>query len=134
MNSAGISRPNAASRAATKSSVYYRNDEWDVVDAVKGGKKLEEMKEAELPEVMQKMSKDERKAYVEKNAKKRQEIQKQIQVLNDARKKHIADERKKLKGADKSLGSAMIKVVRKQAETRKFKFEESKPKPAPEKK
>ena len=78
---------------------------------------------------MKKMNKEQRKEYVEKNAAKRQEIQKKIQELNEARKKYVAAEKRKLEGADKSLGSAMIKAVRKQAETRKFKFEESKPKP-----
>ena len=128
-NSRRISSSNAAGRALTKSSGYYRNDTWDVVDAMKDGKKLDEFKEAELPENMRKMNKKERKVYVEKNAKQRQEIQKKIQTLNEARKKHIAAERKKLAGADKSLGSAMIKAVRKQAETRKFKFKETKPAP-----
>jgi molybdopterin-biosynthesis enzyme MoeA-like protein len=87
--------------------------------------KLEDFKDTDLPKEMQKMNKDERKAYVEKNAKERQEIQKKIQTLNESRKKHIAAEMKKLAGADKSLGSAMIKAVRKQAETRNFKFEQT---------
>ncbi len=128
-NSRMISSSNLAQRAATKSSKFYRNESWDVVDAMKDGKKLDEFKESDLPEVMRKMNKKERKAYVEGNAKKRQEIQTQIQTLNDARKKYVADEIKKLAGADKSLGSAMIKAVRKQAESRKFKFEEAKPTP-----
>jgi len=125
-NSRRLSVSNAAGRAATKSSTYYRNDSWDVVDAIKNNKmKLEDFKDTDLPKEMQKMNKDERKAYVEKNAKERQEIQKKIQTLNQARKKHIAAEMKKLAGADKSLGSAMIKAVRKQAETRNFKFEQT---------
>lgn len=130
-NSGRLSVSNAAARAATKSSSYYRNDSWDVVDAVKNDKlKLKELKKEDLPEEMKKMNKDQQKEYVEKKSKKRQEIQKKIQKLNEARKKHIADEMKKLNKADKSLGSAMIKAVRKQAESRKFKFD----KPKPEKK
>ena len=127
-NSRSLSVSNAAGRAVTKSSGYYRNDTWDVVDAIKNNKmKLEDFKDTDLPKEMQKMNKDERKAYVEKNAKERQKIQKKIQTLNDARKKHIVAEMKKLAGADKSLGSAMIKAVRKQAETRNFKFKKNKP-------
>lgn len=126
-NSASISNSNMASRAATKSSNYYRNDSWDVVDAIKNKKvKLEEMKDADLPKEMRGMSKDERKAYVDDYARKREKIQKEIQSLNQARNEYIAAERKKLVGEDKSLGSAMIKAVRQQAKTKKFTFGDEK--------
>src|SRR5438874_2438893 len=45
--------PVAASRAAAKASVLYRNDEWDLVDARAHGKKdVAHMKAEELPEPM----------------------------------------------------------------------------------
>ena len=129
-NSRRISASNAATRAATKSSQFYLNYSWDVVDALKNDKlKLEDLKDEDLPEEMKKLNKDQRNQYVQKKAKERQEIQTKIQTLNQARKKYIAAETKKLAGADKSLGSAMIKAVRKQAENRNFKFEQTKPTP-----
>ena len=126
-NSSSISISNMAQRAATKSSRYYRNDKWDIVDAMKDGKvKLEEMESSELPKEMQTMDKSEQEKYVAEKAEKRAVIQKKIQKLNAERKEYIAAEMKKIAGADKSLGSAIIKAVRKQAESRKFEFQEVK--------
>ena len=126
LNALTVSGANASSRAMTKSSQFYRNDSWDIVDALKHDKvKLEEIKNEDLPENMQKMSMEERKAYVESNAKKRAEIQKKIQVLNEQRKKYVAEEMKKLQRRGKTLGSAMIQAVRRQATARNFKFKSS---------
>src|SRR6185312_16033039 len=52
MDSAAVaaSPPTAAARAEAKASTLYRNDEWDLVDAAKHGKKdVAHMKAAELP-------------------------------------------------------------------------------------
>lgn len=126
LNALNVSGANASSRAMTKSSQFYRNDSWDIVDALKHDKvKLEEIKNEDLPENMQKMSMEERKAYVESNAKRRAEIQKKIQVLNEQRKKYVAEEMKKLQRRGETLGSAMIQAVRRQATARNFKFESS---------
>ena len=83
-------------RAVAKGSSYYRNDAWDLVDGLREGTiSLEEMKEEDLPEVMRKMSVDERKAYVEAKAAERAKIQKQIAELNVEREKYVAAERAK---------------------------------------
>jgi hypothetical protein len=116
----------AVQRAVAKSSLHYRNERWDLVDAHKGGKvKLEELKDEDLPENMQKMTAEEREAYVADMAKKRTDIQDQIQTLNDARKAYVAAEMKKLadKGED-TLEAVIIKAVRSQAEKKDFKFEQ----------
>jgi len=115
-------------RSVAKSSINYRNEHWDLVDAyAKDSDKLGEIKEGELPENMRKMTDKERKEYVEAKAKERAEIQKKIQGLNEQRKKYVAAEMKKQQEAgEKTLGSAVIQAVREQAKKKNFKFEQPK--------
>jgi len=123
-NAASASKQAQVQRALTKSSFNYRNSDWDLVDALKDKKvKLEEIETEELPEDMQKMTVDQRKAYVEAKTKERVQIQQKIQHLNLERNNFIAAEMKKQQGRDNTLGTAIIKVVREQATKKKFSFE-----------
>jgi len=125
-NAAAASKEAELQRAVTKSSLYYKNEFWDLVDAVSSNKvKLEEVKEEDLPEKMQKMSKEERKTYIEAQAKQRVKIQQRIQELNKQRKKYVAEEMKKRQLQGYTLGSAVIKAVRDQAKEKNFTFESS---------
>ena len=122
-NAAGVALEVAVQRAVAKANAQYRNDRWDLVDAVANGTlKIEDLKEDQLPEKMQKMSAEERKAFVEANRAQRAHIQKQINDLNAQRNKYVAEEMKKLaeKGED-TLDAAMIKTLRAQAERKEFK-------------
>ncbi|HVK59521.1 MAG TPA: VWA domain-containing protein, partial [Candidatus Kapabacteria bacterium] len=75
----------AVSRALTKASANYRNSEWDLVDAVKEKKvKLAELKKEELPKELEKLSVEEREAYVDKKAQERAVLQAKINELNKA--------------------------------------------------
>lgn len=114
----------ALDRALAKSSANYCNEGWDMVDAMKQKDfKLESVKEEDLPEVMRKMTLEERQAYVAGKTKERAAIQAQIQTLNEAREKFIAAEMKKRGLEDKStLGSAMVTAVRTQCEKKEFQF------------
>jgi hypothetical protein len=122
---AEVASPAAAvSRAVTKSSLYYRNEAWDMVDAIRSNKiKLEDVKEEDLPEDLREMSQVERKSYIEAKAKQRGEIQQRIQELNEQRKKYVAEEMKKQQQQGNTLGSAAIKAVREQAKKKDFTFE-----------
>ena len=116
----------------TKSSANYLNESWDLVDALNSKKlKLEDVKDSELPEKMQKMSQQERETYIKENATRRTKIQDKIQQLNEERKKHVAQEMKKLTNKEATLGSAITQAIREQAEKKNFKFEK---KEIPEKK
>lgn len=124
---AAISSPKAElTRAVAKSSYHYRNDSWDLVDAIDAKKvELEEIKEEELPEKLRNMSPEERKTYIEEQKKERAKIQKRIQELNEQRKKYIAKEMKKLQQHGNTLGSAIIRAIRDQAGKKNFTFESS---------
>jgi len=104
-NATAASEEGAIQRAVTKSSLYYRNEAWDLVDALETDKlKLEDVKTEDLPEKMQQMSNEERKAYIETRARERTQIQQRIQHLNEQRKKYVAEEMKKRHEEGNTLG------------------------------
>jgi hypothetical protein len=122
-NALSVNKEVMVQRSVAKSSPQYSNTAWDMVDAVKEGKvKVEEMKEAELPEEMKKMDTKERKAYIGKMQKKREAIQKKISKLNKERDKYVSEKRKKMAG-DQTLDEALVKAIKEQAAKKKYKFE-----------
>jgi hypothetical protein len=104
-------------RSVTKSNAQYRNESWDLVDAVRDNNvKLDDVKEADLPEDMRKMTPEERKDFVAKKQSEREALQGQIQKLNSERDKFVADEMKKKAGKqDETLDQALISTIREQA-------------------
>ena len=121
-NSMAVNDEVMVNRAVTKSGAQYRNSSWDLVDAKKDGKlKIEELKSNELPAEMQKMSIDERKAYVEKMAKEREDIQNKIKKLNEERDKYVAQKMLENKN-DNTLDAVMIKAIREQAKEKNYSF------------
>lgn len=79
------------------------------------------MKTEELPAEMQKMSAEERKAHIEKNARERAELQTRINSLNREREQFVAQKMKETAGTD-TLDAAMISAVRAQSAQRNFLF------------
>ena len=125
-NAAGVSTSNAAQRAVTKSSRLYKNVGWDMVDADEAGAvDIAKMEEEALPDEMKGMDGEERKAYVGKKKKEREEIQAEIRKLNKGRKKFVAEKRSKMEKSDsETMNSALIKAVRSQAVEADFEFAE----------
>lgn len=114
----------AADRALAKCAAQYNNARWDLVDACKDEKfDWTKLKDEELPHEMRTMTLEERKAYVEKKAKERAEIQSQIKELSAKRGEFIKEEMKKqgLKG-DKAFDEAVRKTLTEQAEKKGFQF------------
>jgi hypothetical protein len=104
-----------ASRAEAKASGLYKNESWDLVDAVKDGRrKLEEVKEAELPAEMRRMTVAERRAHIEKMNQQRAATQQQIAKLQKQRAAYVAEKAKAGSG-DKTLEDAVVGSVRQQA-------------------
>lgn len=86
-----------ASRSISKTrSNAYMNSTWDLVDAVKGGKKLEDIPEEELPEEFKGLSDEEKQQLFEKTKADRERYQQKIQDLAAKRKEFIATEKKRL--------------------------------------
>ena len=121
-NSMGLNPAVMAERSVAKASGQYKNESWDLVDAEKEGKvDLTKLDEVKLPDEMKQMTMDERKDYVDKMAKKREEIQNKINQLDEARRKYIAN--KQLENQNDTFDAALINAVREQAEKKNFEFE-----------
>jgi hypothetical protein len=117
-NAAGQSTGSNVSRMVAKAGAQYRNASWDLVDAIREGNvKIEDVKVEDLPESMQKMTLEQRKAYVEGQQKARLDLQKQIQQLNEERVKFVAAKQKELaeKTGKESLDQAMLRAAHEQA-------------------
>lgn len=124
-NADRLGRQTAASRVAAKSKAVYRNESWDLVDAVvKGDKKVADVKDADLPAAMRLMSAPQREEHVQKKQAEREEIQKQIAELSAQRDKHVKEERARTAGGKVALDDAMLKSIREQAKQQGFEFTE----------
>jgi hypothetical protein len=110
-------------RSVAKASANYVNASWDLVDgSSQNGFEISKMKTEELPAEMQKMNVEERKVFVEKNARERQQLQTQINRLNSEREKYVAQRMKELAGTN-TLDTVVISAVREQSAQRNFRFE-----------
>jgi len=84
----------AVSRAATKASGLYRNDTWDLVDAVTTGRvRLESIDRSKLPATLKDLSLEECRQHIDAQAVRRKSIQEQIQALSQTRSLWLATAR-----------------------------------------
>lgn len=118
-----------AKRAQTKSSSYYNNAQWDLVDAIKDGKvkgnQLAEMANDVLPEEMRKMDEGQKIQYVQNKIEERQLIKREIIKLTKARKEYVLKKRKETAKRSPVMSDALTAAIKKQAKTKAFEFSES---------
>ncbi|MCW8875516.1 MAG: VWA domain-containing protein [Kangiellaceae bacterium] len=116
-----------AKRAKTKSSTYYNNKSWDLVDAIEEGEvsvgQIAEFQEQDLPEEMHDMSVEEKKDYVIQKAEERKAIQEKIIVLGSRRAAYVAEKRKEQAAAAPTMDQALSAAIKKQAEKKSFSLE-----------
>lgn len=121
-NAEVYSKANAVKRTVSKSSRFYKNKSWDLVDAVEDEEVvIEDLKEEALPQELKGKSDSEIKAYVAKKKEERTAIQKKIQALNIKRKHYISEKTKA--EANNGLENAMIKAIKEQAKKKKYTWE-----------
>ena len=123
-NAQSASPGSMVQRAVSKSSVHYRNTDWDLVDAIEQKTvKLEELKDEDLPNEMRQMNEQEKNEYLKVKSEERNSIQRQIKELNEQRKIYVAKEMKKRadKGED-TLEKVIIKTIHEQVKKKNFKF------------
>lgn len=132
-NASGVSASSSIQRGVSKANAYYKNSKWDLCDAcIDKTVDLAKIPVEDLPENMRKMTVDERKKYIDGKIADREKIRKDINELNDARKKHVAEKRKEM--AEKSgeegdtLDEAVIGAIRSQAKEKKYSFGDEKSK------
>jgi len=110
-------------RAIAKASANYQNAGWDLVDAVKDKNfDLAKLRPEDLPEPMRKMNAGEQRAFIEKHARQRSEIQARIRQLNAEREKYVAQHIMKVAGTN-TLDSVVISAIRDQAQKCNLRFE-----------
>ena len=124
--SSGVSIGLLAQRAKSKATAFYNNAKWDLVDAVEAGEAdLDEMEPEALPEEMQAMAPEARKAFVDEKAKERAELKAKIIELSSQRDAYVAEQRtaQAEESAD-TLNEALTESVRKQSVSYDFVFAE----------
>lgn len=121
-NAAKQSPAVSAGRAVTKGSKLYRASDWDLVDAFEEQSvSVDKIEKEYLPEALQDMSTAELESYVQKKKQERETIKQQIAELSRKRDAYILKKEKEAAG-EETLGSAMLKTLRAQAEARNFRF------------
>ncbi len=115
----------AVERAISKSSRNYHNSGWDLVDAVREKKvDLSKLPASELPAELKNLKPEEIQQRVDEAARKRLEIQSQINTLNAERTAFVeAEQQKQAKSGDKTLDQVMVETTRKQAIKLGYTFE-----------
>ncbi|MEO9806098.1 MAG: VWA domain-containing protein [Reichenbachiella sp.] len=122
-NAEFYSQANKVKRAISKSSHAYKNSSWDLVDAYEDNEEvLESVDDKFLPEPMQKMDSEEKKAYVKELTQKREAIKKEIQTLSTQRKQYIA-ENKPTEAPVNTLDQAMVNSIKEVGKTKNLIFE-----------
>ena len=122
--SESISSGLLSKRAAAKASALYDNSNWDLVDAIKKGKvKLDSIAEEELSDDLRKISKVERKDFVQKKIRERSELKKQIMELTEQRNAFVAIKQKNSpKPSVATVNEAVSAAIQKQGESKSYKF------------
>jgi len=123
MSSAKMSKKVAIERAQLKSKKAYKNDNWDLVDAVDTRPAfLENASDDKLPVEMRGKSLEEKKAMVAANAAKRAELKAKIGKLEAERTQFVDAERKKQGGpAEQQLDTELLKSTKKTAAKKGYK-------------
>src|SRR5690606_9948648 len=95
-SSAKLSAKSALERSQLKAKKAYKNESWDLVDAVeKDAKFLDKAKDDDLPAELRGKSTAEKEAYVQAKAAERAALKKRIADLEAERKVFLEAERKK---------------------------------------
>jgi hypothetical protein len=121
VNANSISKENKVERSVTKSSSFYRNDSWDLVDKANGDyqKAIQEVDAKTLPAEMQIMTEAERVTYLKQKAEERTKIQLEINELSKKRQEYIV---KNTSAQDQNLNTAMTESIKKKAVEKNYNF------------
>lgn len=118
---------NKSQRAISKASAAYKNDSWDLIDAVKEKKvDVKSISDEDLPTEMKSMNKEQREKYVNEKIAKRSEIQAKIQKLNEERRKYVTQKEREMTESNpdaNTLDAVMLKTIREQLKAKGMKFD-----------
>ncbi|GAA3508635.1 hypothetical protein GCM10022393_20230 [Aquimarina addita] len=121
INARSYGAANAVSRTISKSSGFYKNESWDLVDASTDKDfELEEISEEQLPAELKNKSTVELKEHINQKSKERKQIQNDIQELNKKRSDYIKNNSKK---DETSLETALLNAIKTQGKRKSFTWE-----------
>jgi len=124
MSSAKMSPKVAIERAQLKSKKSYKNDAWDVIDAIDNDKQfLERTSDDKLPAELRGKTLAEKQQIIAAKTAARAELQAKIAKLEAERANFLAAERKKLNSAEEqSLETELMKTTKQVAGKKGYKF------------
>lgn len=123
-NAESYGSANKAERIKSKTSTFYSNKSWDLVDAAKEKNfTVTTIKEDELPEELKGKSAEEKQKYIAQKSQERENVKTQIVELNKKRMVYIIEKEKTMQVDEKSLDAVMVKSIKGQAAKKKFVFE-----------
>jgi len=126
-NSAKISAGLLSKRAITKSSSYYKNSKWDLVDALSDGEvdetALLAMEKEMLPKEMHDMSAEQKKSYIAEKSMERSKLKQEIKLLSEKREVYVAKKQQEQMASAPSMSDALTKAIRKQAKEKQYVLE-----------
>ncbi|MCB1045470.1 MAG: VWA domain-containing protein [Acidobacteria bacterium] len=110
----------AVQRSVSKATSLYKNEDWDLVDAVASGDvEVETMEEEALPEPLQGLSAEERKAAVDKASADRTRIQAELAEVAKQREAFIKQNQPEVTD---SLEAKLREAIRQQLRTKQYQF------------
>ncbi len=122
-NAANYGSANTANRIVSKTSSFYSNSSWDIVDASKQKDfDITKIKEEDLPAELKGKTIAEKEKFIEQKKAERELIKTKIVELNKQRTKYILEKEKTTEDT-KSLDATMLKAIKEQAVKKKFVFE-----------
>ncbi|MGI9548010.1 MAG: VWA domain-containing protein [Flavobacteriaceae bacterium] len=108
----------AVKRAVSKSSGYYKNSSWDLVDAAEQDDfDVSQVERKHLPANLRSKSDSELENYIEEKQAERSQIQDEIKNLNVKRQKFIDEKHREEQG---ELENAMLNAIKKQASQKNY--------------
>jgi hypothetical protein len=115
----GISKSILAERTVAKASSNYKNDSWDMVDALESGKEFKDIDKSTLEDEYKNISEQELEKIIEEKKVERKNIKEKIHNKNKLRAQFIKEESKK--NNKNSFGDKLIKNIDKQIKDKGFK-------------
>lgn len=117
-NASQYGQANAVKRAISKSSHFYKNSSWDLVDAVfEDDMELKEVPTESLPKELQDKSVIEIEKYITTKREERNQIQLEIEALNKKRLEFVSQKQNE---GDNELRNAMLEAIKKQASKKEY--------------
>ena len=119
-NAENLSMQAKTERSVAKSKAVYKNDSWDLIDAVENNKvNLEELSDDALPEAFKGLSDQEKEEKLAKLKVQRNNFQKEIEVLAVKRAEYLRNEQANQSDED-DFGKAIVESISKQAKIKGF--------------